>query len=261
MPKEQWTSTFSLFFASVQNFCHDYLNIPNVEADDKWPARLAPIVAKESSIEHVTNLASQQSTRYLLLTRIIIAWIETRCFHVKIIKKYSADYDARMQEIRRQKGNPTSSIELRRGLAQAQADLVEEIMSQPAFEKWRGKRIREEVGIMMNHLRPTVVPGMNLDVLGNTFETILSDAWQLGLKMMTTTSSFDIKFFSTTDMERFDSRRMINRSPFIKGTPKELEERGARVALAVTPHIKITDIMGKKEESRNVHMADVLLQI
>ncbi|KAL8951607.1 MAG: hypothetical protein Q9222_002433 [Ikaeria aurantiellina] len=256
--EKQWTSTFSLFFASVQSFCCEFLNVPNEQTDGKWPARLAPGIAKESSVEHITHLAQHKDTRYLLLTRVIIAWIEARCFHARIIKKYSSEYDSKMQEIRRQKGNPKSSLEFRRGLAQAQVNLVEEIIKQPQFEEWRAKRIREDVETMMEHLHPTIIPGTFLAPLGNTFQAILSDAWQLGLKMMTTTSTFGITFFAAN--EHFDSRSMINRSPYLKETPKELEDRRARIALAITPHITITDIMGKEEESRPIHMADVLLR-
>lgn len=253
----QWPTEFSSLFARVERFCSDYFNIPDKEADRQWPFLLADNIVRESNQDHVSGLASDNRTRHLLIARIILSWLEAHCFHVRLIKGFSDHTDKVVYNLRRQvkQGN---SIDVRRGLAQAQADTVVELTRNPSFETWKTDRIKDEVNRMMTRLISALIPGTNLAQVGNTFKSILADAWRIGLMMATRTLVFQMWFPPCATP--FDPRSMINGNPYeLQGTPDELVQRGARVSLGVTPQITIKDLM-EEEGPKTVHLANVVLR-
>ncbi|KAI4176620.1 MAG: hypothetical protein LQ343_000911 [Gyalolechia ehrenbergii] len=254
----QWPTEFSSLFARVERFCSDYFKTPNSEADRQWPLLLADNIARESHPDHVSSLVGDQRTRHLLITRIILSWLEAHCFHVRLIKGFSDHTDKAVYNLRRQV-KQENSLDVRRGLAQAQADTIVELTRQPSFEAWKTDRIRDEVNRMMTRLTSALIPGTNLAFVGNTFESILADAWRIGLMMATRTLVFQMWFPPCATL--FDPRSMLNRNPYeLQGTPDELVQRRAKVSLGVTPHVTIKDLMKENEDSKTVHLANVILR-
>ncbi|KAI4248792.1 MAG: hypothetical protein L6R40_000803 [Gallowayella cf. fulva] len=254
-----WSRKFTSLFLNIEKYCLAYLNVPDKDNDQEWPLGLGYSIVEESSAGHVLQLAANKETRYLLVTRIVIGWIDNRYFHARIIKGFSAETDQKVQDIRRQ-ARPDNHIDFRRGLAQAEASTIEEITRTPGFDRWRQAQIQEGVNTMMPRLKPAMAPGVHLPLLGNAFGSILEDAWEVGLLMATCTDQFDIQFPTAGPATRFDPRVMINRDPYFKGPPTDLERQGARVALGITPYITVKDILAAKMEERPVHMATVLLR-
>ncbi|KAL9601522.1 MAG: hypothetical protein Q9219_002474 [cf. Caloplaca sp. 3 TL-2023] len=255
-----WPAEFSNLFSKVERFCSDYLNIPNEDADRKWPLGLADTIVRESHPDHVFSLAGDRRTRHLLLTRVILSWVEAHCFHIKIIKGFSKDTDEAVYQLHR-RAKSEKSIAGRRGLAQAEANQIREVTEHSHFAAWKTQRIRDDVNKMVDRLRDTIVPGMNLTLLGNTFESILSDAWRIGLLMASSTSDFHMWFPPSSYSTVFNPRCMLNRNPYgLQGTPDEWEKRGARVVLGITPHVTVQDIMTDNMETKTVHMATVILR-
>ncbi|KAL8937831.1 MAG: hypothetical protein Q9216_004225 [Gyalolechia sp. 2 TL-2023] len=254
----QWPTELSSLFARVERFCSDYFKTPNEEADKQWPTLLADNIARESHPDHVSSLVSDQRTRHLLITRIILSWLETHCFHVRLIKGFSDRTDKAVYNLRRQV-KQENSTDVRRGLAQAQADTIVELTRQPSFEAWKTDRIRDELNRMMTRLTSALTPGTNLALAGNTFESILADAWRIGLMMATRTLVFQMWFPPCATL--FDPRTMLNSNPYeLQGTPDELVQRRARVSLGVTPHVNIKDLMKEDEDPKTVHLANVILR-
>ncbi|KAI4123749.1 MAG: hypothetical protein LQ338_005121 [Usnochroma carphineum] len=262
LPRVEWASEFSTLFNKVERFCQDYLNIPMEEADQEWPLTLADNIARESSPEHVTALVQDRRTRYLLLTRIVLTWIESHCFHVKIIKGFNRDSDKRVQDLHHRLRTAPAMSPLRRGFAQAEADTIMELTQQPGFADWRVHQVRRGVNSLLSRLEDTIAPGMHMALLGTTFESILGEAWRVGLLLATRTVDVHMWFPPSSEATLFNPRCMLNRNPYgLQGwTPEELEKRGARVALGVTPHITVTDVMAEKMETVTVHLANVVLR-
>lgn len=254
----QWPTEFSSLFARVERFCSDYFTIPNEEADKQWPFQLADNIVRESNKDHVSGLASDNRTRHLFITRIILSWLEAHYFHIRLIKGFSDHTDTAVFNLRRQV-KQENSIDVRRALAQAQVDTIVELTRNPSFETWKTDRIKDEVNRMMTRLISALTPGTNLAHVGNTFHSILADAWRIGLMMATRPLVFEMWFppYATP----FDPRSMINGNPYeLKGTPDELVQRRARVSLGVTPQIFLKDPMGEEEEPKTVHLANVVLR-
>ncbi|KAL8725670.1 MAG: hypothetical protein Q9166_007213 [cf. Caloplaca sp. 2 TL-2023] len=256
-PEVPWASEFSSLFQSIEKYCAKYFNTLTGDADRSWPLTLGHTVVEEANAGHTIDLAIDQETRYLLLTRIIIGWIDNRCFHSRIVKGFSQQSDQAVQDIRRQTRS-NISIDVRRALARAEASTIEEITRAPGFDSWKQRQIRDGVKTMMPRLTEAAVPGAPLDVLGKAFETLFADSWRVGLLMATCPLQFSIRF--PTIGARFDSTIMLNRDPYVMGPPTEVERKGARVALGITPYITVKDLLSAKMGERSVHMANILLR-
>ena len=259
----QWPTEFSNFFARVEKFCHDNFNVPNEETDAEWSLTLADTIARESHRNHVTDLVNDCRTRYLLLTRIILSWIDSHYFHVKIVKGFSKDSDTKVHEYHRQMKNMTSmSTSTHRALATAEAATIHDITKEPGWEAWKTNRIREDVNKLMSRLASAIAPGSHRALLGQTLQSILIDAWRIGLMMATRPLVFHVWFPPARDESLFNPKTMLNRNPYGRQvvTPDELEKRGAKVGLGITPHVTILDLFGEKGETRTVHLAGVVLR-
>ncbi|KAL8805955.1 MAG: hypothetical protein Q9182_001612 [Xanthomendoza sp. 2 TL-2023] len=258
-----WSWLYSSLFIKIEKYCRTYLNEPNEAKDQQWPLVLGRTIVEESDAKHVLQLAANKDTRYLLLTRIIVGWIDNHCFHSRIVKGFSAETDQKVQDLRRQPSPDNANynnIEYRRGLAQAEAATIEEIIRTPGFDSWRTHQIRKGVNTMMPRLAPAFGSGVRLDMLGDEFRSILEDGWRVGLQMATCTQQVEIKFPTAKSTTRFDSGCMLNRDPYIMGPPNELARQGARVALGITPYITVKELLAAKVEERAVHHASVLLR-
>ncbi|KAI4149259.1 MAG: hypothetical protein L6R39_002548 [Caloplaca ligustica] len=263
LPRVEWASEFTSLFRMVENFCKDYLNVPDPNADEQWPLENADLIARESSPEHVMSLVSDPRTRYLLITRIILTWFVSHVFHPKIIKSFDRDAEARVRSIHAQLRNSQPNTPFRRALAQAEADTVRELMETPGFEAWRIHQVRAAVNELLARLRPAMDPSVNKALLGNTFERIMHEAWRVGLLLATTPVEAHISFPPSSPVNTlFNSRCMLYRNVYnrVAMTPQELERKGARVALGVSPCIEVTDLVGEgKEKGVMVHFADVVV--
>lgn len=253
-----WASQLSSLFLRIEQYCRTYLDLVIEKADDEWPQKLAYDVVEESDVNHVKEIAADHQVRHLLLSRFIIGWIANRYFHSRIVRGFSKETDEKVQATRRQT-RPDNSIDLVRALAQAEAKTIEEITLAPGFDSWRAGQIRLGVDTMTTRLQEAIVPGASSPPLDKAFESILADSWRVGLRMATCTDQFTIRFPAATPSTKFDPRVMLNRDPYITGPPTELEKRGVRVALGITPHITVKDLLAAKMEERSVHMANVLL--
>ncbi|KAL8809962.1 MAG: hypothetical protein Q9200_002971 [Gallowayella weberi] len=258
-----WSRLYSSLFTSIEKYCRTYLNEPKDANDQQWPLTLGRSIVEESSAKHVLQLAADKNTRYLLLTRIIVGWIDNHCFHSRIVKRFSAETDQKVQDLRRQPSPDNvnyDNIEYRRGLAQAQAATIEEITRTPGFDSWRRHQIRQGVNTMMPRLTPAIGSGVRLTMLADEFRSILEDGWRVGLQMATCTQQVEIKFPTARETTRFDPGCMLNRDPYIMGPPDELVRQGAHVALGITPYITVKELLAAKVEERPVHHANVLLR-
>ncbi|KAL8723786.1 MAG: hypothetical protein Q9181_007202 [Wetmoreana brouardii] len=254
-----WATEFSALCSKLEDFCRVYFNRPDNDADQYWPVTLGDKIVQESSPNHVVSLASDHSTRYHLLTRIILSLIEWHFFHSKIIKGFSEAYDYKILNLRRQVVE-NSPMHVVRRQAQAEVDTIKDMIVQPGFQLWKTRQIQNGVNDIMSRLRPAIAPGFQPTLLGNTFATILDDAWRIGIAIATSTSTFDFRF--PAFYSHFDPTCMLNRDPYIRGNPNQLQARGARVALGITPYISMTDIMTDSADNvHGVHMANVLLRL
>ncbi|KAI4251823.1 MAG: hypothetical protein LQ352_004631 [Teloschistes flavicans] len=261
-PNVSWSGEFSLLYTRVEKFCRDYLNMPDNSTDGYWPTTLGEQIAIESSHFHVRNLAANPQTRYLFLTRIILGSIESQFFRARMIKGFSPEFDYKLSEVfSQQKSN--NPLHVVRRLAQRKADLMIELSGKPSFDEWRTHYIRSRVNDLMAQLRPVIVPGIQPTLLGNTFASILGDAWRIGMKILQSISTFHIDWPAIGN--HFEKSNMLNRDPFVTGNPEQLEARGALVALAITPRMVVeefgTDVTSQSTTTKLVHMSNVLLRV
>ncbi|KAI4107920.1 MAG: hypothetical protein L6R37_001352 [Teloschistes peruensis] len=255
-----WSGEFSLLFKNVENFCRDYLNMPNNESDKYWPTTLGGMIVRESSEPHVRALAGNPSTRYLFLTRILLTLMAPHFFDRRMIKGFDPEVDYKLSEVYAQQ-SPHNPVHINFRLAQREAALMTELSGKPGLGEWRTMYIRARVNDMMTQLRPVIVPGMQATILGNTFASILTDAWRLGLKMLKTISVFDFDYAAAGN--RFEKHCMLNRDPYTIGNPEQLEYNGAAVSLGITPRVVIDEIRPvatREDTTKIVHMANVLLR-
>ncbi|KAL8702645.1 MAG: hypothetical protein Q9201_004192 [Fulgogasparrea decipioides] len=254
-----WATEFSALFSKVEDFCHVYFNRPDNGADQYWPVTLGDKVVQESGSSHVVSLASDHSTRYHLLTRIILQLIELHLFHSRLVKGFSEAYDYKILNLRRQ-AVENSPMHVVRRQAQAVADTIKDMIEEPGFQLWKTRQTQNRVNEIMSRLRPAIAPGFQPMMLGNTFATILDDAWRIGIAISTSTFTFNFSFPAV--YSQFDPTWMLNRDRYTTGNPNQLQARGARVALGITPYISMTDIMTDSADNvHGVHMANVLLRL
>ncbi|KAL8684582.1 MAG: hypothetical protein Q9218_008233 [Villophora microphyllina] len=178
-----------------------------------------------------------------------------------MLRGASVEIDKRFADIHNER-QATDAVHVVRRLAQVESDLIIEVSRSQAVDEWKATYIKNHVNDMMAQLRPMIAPGLSPYQLGNTFASILGDAWRIGMKILMTTAvlHFDFPVIGND----FEKRYMINRDPYTTGTPRQLEDSRARVTLGITPRVTMDNIMSDapaRQSVKIVHMGNVLLRV
>ncbi|KAL8833055.1 MAG: hypothetical protein Q9170_004539 [Blastenia crenularia] len=254
----QWQTELSTFFTKIERFCADNLNVPHAAKDQDWPVALASTLANESHPSHIASLVSDRRTRPLLIARIILDWVQSHIFLIKIMKGFSKSSDKGILDLRKQiSAAPNDHI--RRAFTQTLAEDILNLTRQEGFDAWKAKRIREDTELLLKRLEDTVPPNVHRAILHTTFESLLADAWRIGLMMATRTLAFEIRFFPAGKL--YDPNLMRNRDPYKRGgTTEELVRGNTVVALTVTPFVSVRDTILDTKEVQTLCLAGVVLR-
>ena len=250
-----WATEFSALFAKVERFCRDFLNVPNPHADQSWPVELALQVTDQSHSDQVATFAHNTSTRCLLLTRVIIGWIERDCLRSRLVRGFSKHHDSEMANLRHQ-ANGRLPPHAFQGMFQAEVNIIKEIVGFEGFHNWKQQRLATFVDNAITTLFPIIAPDVTKTKVTDALSSVMEQAARLGLSMLTSIARF--KFHCPSIDDPFKSRAMLNRDRYITGPPTQLEARHARVALAVTPHVSMEDT---SDCYQDLHLANVLLRL
>ena len=255
-----WAADFAGHFKTVERFCQEFLNAPNPTVDRAWLSRMASNVAAETSINHVQSLMDHVKTRPLLLTRLVLGWVIDQTFSTRCIKGFDKVSDHKVLGLRTQI-RPEMATELRRGLKQAETDVVREVIKKEGYESWKAKQAQSFADTVMPRLRDIVSPDSNHNDARSRLETIILDAYRIGASMASQSLTWSVLFPATTNTSYYTPTTMLNRDLWITGPPHQLEAQRARVALGITPHITAVDYMEEGGARKTMHLANVLLRL
>lgn len=254
-----WPMKFTNFFKLTEEWARNYTNAPNRAKDQALPGPLMDSLGRLSDPDQVMHLLSCPSTRYFLVAKMINSWISNDFFHPNVLNGYAKSFDNDIREYRNmlQSNDP---VNIRHALLRAIADTIKDETPTDEFKRYAHDRVLMRVGQLWERLTVFFAPGILKSRAWDDLQHIVSEAFRIGILMLSTPLSYGFEYPSVGRNQVFNPSSMINRDISFKDDPVSLQRRGLRIRLGITPVIVVTDFIGPTTRPQTVHFANVLLQ-
>ncbi|KAK4693568.1 protein phosphatase PTC6, partial [Lecanoromycetidae sp. Uapishka_2] len=248
-------------FRDVEQWARNYANVPDRASDEMMPRTLYETLKHLTNPSIVIHLISTGSTRHFSVAKLINSSLVNFPLRPLIVKGFSPEYDEKISDFRLQLGQVGLPIHIRRAFLVASAELVQEMTKAPGFNEWMEKVINDKVSNMWSFLEPLLAPGVAREEAWNDLTHIWREAVRIGLLQMTKASTFTLDFPPVGPNSRFNPSNMISRDPNFKQNPQALGQMGVCVSMAITPIVTETSFVTDAVIPKNLHYANVLLQL
>lgn len=248
-------------FKEVEQWARNYANAPYRERDQAMPDVLQSNLRQLTNPEIAIDLISTSSTRYFSIAKLINNSLAKLPLRPLLVKGFTAAYDMKIANLRSQLSQVGIPIHVRRALLVASAEVVQEMMQDPAFERYKGNLIAQQVGLLWHFLEPLFASTIARNEAWEDLNQIWREAVRIGLLQLSKASSFTLDFPQIGPASRFNPSNMINRDATFKQDPQTLGQMGVCVRLAISPIVTETNFMSNTVVPRTMHYANVLLQL
>ena len=256
----EFGAEFTKIFRLTETWARKYANVPNRDRDNTMHPALKEKFAQSTNPDIVSRLLSSDSTRYLAVAKVINAQINKLAFRPMISKGFSDYYDNQISSIRGQLYN-LQSIEQRRALMVAAADVSREMVQSPEWKLFLDDLTRSETSKTWNSLQALLAPNISRQEAWNNLTEIWQESMRLGVSMLQQTSQFNLDYPIVGKNTHFNPAQMVNRDVTFKQEPQSLAQMGATVRLSITPVVTETNLMASAIMPKVLHYANVLLKI
>lgn len=248
-------------FKEVEQWAQNYANVPNQELDEIMPLALFETLRNLTNPDGTIHLISTSTTRHFSVAKLINSSLVNFPLRPLLVKGFTPEYDAKIADIRVQLSQVGLPIHVRRALLVASAEVVQEMMKSAGFNRWIDRMLDERIHRMWLSLEPLCAPGVDRGEAWEGLTHIWREAVRVGLLQLTKASTFTLDFPPYGPNSRFNPSNMISRDSNFMQNSQTLGQMGVCVRVAVTPIVTETNFMTDAVIPRNLHYANVLLQL
>lgn len=87
---------FERLFLMAEKYCYTHMNFPSSAKDSQLPAAIKERLMKAATRESAHQLGSTGTTRYFLMTKIVLQWIVKHVFKQSLFTNFDLDADRRI---------------------------------------------------------------------------------------------------------------------------------------------------------------------
>lgn len=95
-PDRGFTRKFSHLFRMTERYCYTHMNFPSAAKDSQLPSNVKERLMKAATRESAHQLGSTGSTRYLLMTKVILQWFIKHVFTQSLFASFDYEADRRI---------------------------------------------------------------------------------------------------------------------------------------------------------------------
>lgn len=256
--QEKIANAYHLFFDMVVDFAYKYVNFPSNARDSQIPQPLKTRLLQAASKQTAFGLMSSQQTRYFLVSKIIIQWIDYNVFSGNSFSGLHQDIDQSITTTKAKMSDKTPAVvrhvylqELVRQyghlkLLSNYGDFMQTRINKRSAELW------EMVHPLIHQQNPGDWEHMYL---------LVQEAHRLAELQVSDLAEHRLFFAKVND--KFELETMINMDEKYKHLrPYDIMANGGLIRLGAIPKVvcRITDAKGL-EDIKTVTKAGVLLKI
>ncbi len=251
-PDHGLTRKFDRLFHMAERYSYSHMNFPSAAKDSQLPLTIKDRLMNAATRESAHQLGSTGSTRYFLMTKVILQWMSKHVFKQSLFTGFDLDADRRIAAY---KDNIYQGMWK---LSQKAFDSLLTSIDTPPFVKFQ---LLSEISKEIRQIRENPKFPRFLDTLVKNQGNKL---WAIVHPLMHHTTAMDWEDLRTLMYEaysvagdaaarpyewRFDfaqigsnyNSSMINRDPYIRGHEEELARRALVVRLGFLPAVYLRD--------------------
>ncbi|KAL6252714.1 hypothetical protein RBB50_000433, partial [Rhinocladiella similis] len=228
---------FARVFDMVEKFTWAHVNFPSSHRDNQLDRKIKDRFLQAAAPTQAFPLMTSPATRYLLVAKVINAWIQDKVLRADSFRGFNANIDSMIDDAKNQVYQSTPA-QVKFQLFNKIAAQLRELGQNVQFQRFVDK-LAQNRG---NELWEVVLPLMH---------TKTSRDWEDMASLMKEAHRLAIMMFSSTDQYRFEmpggsalfkknAMVVVSKQTLPNGTtPDQLEAKGARVKLGISPQVVV----------------------
>lgn len=245
---------FERLFLMAEKYCYTHMNFPSSAKDSQLPAAIKERLMKAATRESAHQLGSTGTTRYFLMTKIVLQWIVKHVFKQSLFTNFDLDADRRIVAYKDNIYQDTPPLVKFQLLSQIGRE-IQQIREHPNFPHFLETLVRNQVSKLWAIVRPLMHHTTHMD--WEDLRILMYEAYSVAGDMAA--SPYEWRFEFAQIGSNYDSR-MINRDPYLRGHEDDLARRGLCVRLGFAPAVHLRDNSGGVVKTGQVMHPQVLLK-
>lgn len=236
------TKAFSDLFDHIVEFSYYFVNVPSTHADSNLPQELKLRLMNAATKTTAHKIMSSQSTRYLLIAKIIISWMQVNVFREQAFFGLDRSIDEAIIAARKKIFNNTPAP-VRFVFLRDIANQFAQLRKADNYEDFVNSHSHKRASELWNIVRPLMYNKADGD--WQSMHNLMKEAHKVAEMQLLDTAEFRLFFPKIHDP--FNDASMINMdSGFDHMTPDEIMVRRASVQLGAIPQVmaRITNADG-----------------
>lgn len=229
-------SGYQAFFDVVVDFAYKYVNHPSTTRDSQMPQSLKTILLNASTSHTAFGLMSSEQTRYFLVTKIMIQWIQDNLLSGKSFSGLDKEVDETIAIMQLNLGRqrPSPPPEARNAYRQEITRQYAKLRALPDYEQFVSSRNYQRAVELWNFVQPLMHRRFNGD--WEHMYYLVQQGHQLAETTLSDIAEYRI-FFPKVH-EAFNPRKMINMDvAFRELHPNLIEAEHFQVRLGAIPEV------------------------
>lgn len=256
--QEKIANAYHMFFDIVVDFAYKYVNYPSNARDSQMPQDLKTRLLQAASRQTAFGLMSSQQTRYFLVSKIIIQWIDHNVFSSNPFSGLHQDIDQSITTTKAKMSDNTPAV-VRHVYLQEIVRQYGQLKSLTNYEDFLNTRIHQRSTELWNMIRPLMHHNNPGD--WEHMYMLIQQAHRLAELQVSDLAEHRLFFAKVND--KFELETMINMDEKYRNLrPYDIMAHGGLIRLGAIPKVvcRVTDAKGS-EEIKTVTKAGVLLRI
>lgn len=227
------SKAFSELFDHVVEFAYIYVNVPSTQADSNLSQELKQRLMNAATKTTAHKIMSSQNTRYLLIAKIILSWIQSNVFAEIAFVGLDKSIDDAIIDTRKKIFNNTPAP-VRFVFLQEIANQFVRLKKAPNYQEFFNTLSHKRAVELWNIVRPMMYKKVDGD--WQNMHDLMQEAHRAAELQLLDTAEFRLFFPKLHDP--FNDASMINMDPeFDEMAPDELMARRASVRLGAVPQV------------------------
>jgi hypothetical protein len=251
-PDHGFTPKLDKLFNMAERYCYSHLNFPSAAKDSQLHPSIKERLMKAASRESAHQLGSTGSTRYFLMTKVILQWMIKHIFTPSLFMSFDFDADRRIaackDHIFQGTLKPTKNLFHRLLTSTDTPPLVKyqllceiskeirQIRGHPNFLVFRDNLVRNQGNKLWAIVRPMMHQTTAMD--WEDLRILMFEAYSVAGDMAARPYEWRFDF---ADIGSLYTTSMVNRDPYVHGHDDEIVNRGLAVRLGFVPAVFLRD--------------------
>lgn len=227
------SKVFSDLFDNVVEFAYIYVNAPSTHQDSNLPQGLKEMLMSAATKTTAAKIMSSQNTRYLLIAKVILSWIQSNVFTEGALTGLDQEVDNAVTETRKKIFNNTPAP-VRFVFLQDIANQFAKLKKYSEYDEFLASISHKRAVELWNIVRPLMYNKIEGD--WSNLHNLVKEAHRVAETQLLETAEFRLFFPKVGDP--FNDASMMNMDPqFDHLAPDELMVQRANVRLGAIPQV------------------------